>query len=119
MGRYQSHLRRTTRLYRQRRDAVVTAIAAHLPEAELPPPAGGLFAWLRLPDLPAGMTTTSLLPHALTAGVSFVPGSRFVPDPADGYAHVRLNYAVRTPDEIDLGLRRLAHAARGSARRRR
>ena len=108
VGRYQAHLRRTTRLYRRRRDALVAALTEHLPGARLHPPAGGLFAWLELPDLPDGVTTSSLLPHAHAAGVSFAPGSRFYPDPARGHAHLRLNFAVRTPEEIDEGVRRLA-----------
>ena len=31
LGRYQAHLRRTTRLYRQRRDAMLAALGEHLP----------------------------------------------------------------------------------------
>ncbi len=120
VGRYQSHLRRTTRLYRLRRDTLVAALAEHLPEARLRPPTGGLFAWVRLEGLPAGVTTSGLLRQALAAGVSFAPGDRFFPTPADGDAFLRLNFTVRTPEEIEEGVRRLAHAVRhGSAHRAR
>jgi 2-aminoadipate transaminase len=36
-----------------------------------------MFCWL---DFPPGTDTTALLPHALAAGVGFVPGSAFAVD---------------------------------------
>lgn len=48
-----------------------------------------------------------LLPLAMQAGVEFSPGTRYFPDPEEGKPFIRLNFAVRTPEEIDEGIRRL------------
>jgi GntR family transcriptional regulator/MocR family aminotransferase len=108
IGRYQAHLRRSCRLYRQRRDVMARAIKRHLPaEVQFTPPQGGLFMWLRLPE-----TTSSLklLPLAVEEGVEFAPGSRFFPDPTEGEGYLRLNFATQTPEDIEEGIRRLGQA---------
>lgn len=108
VGQYQRHVRRSCRLYRQRRDAALTAIRRHLPpEIEVEPPQGGLFLWLRLP---AGFSSLDLLPFADAAGVEFAPGTRFFPNPAEGEPYLRLNFASCTLDEIGEGIKRLGMA---------
>jgi GntR family transcriptional regulator/MocR family aminotransferase len=109
VGRYRSHLRRTVRLYRRRRDALVQALGRHLPALELVPPRGGLFVWARLP---AGPSCRRLLPAAHEAGVDFAPGYRFFPDPKDGEGFLRLNFAAHEPAVLEEGVRRLARAVR-------
>jgi len=105
VGRYQAHLRRSTRLYRKRRDALLAAIRRYLPpDVEYTIPHGGLFLWLHLPE---GMPCLDLLPRALQAGVEFSPGTRYFPEPDEGNAYIRLNFATHTPEEIDEGIRRL------------
>ncbi len=105
VGRYQAHLRRSTRLYRKRRDALLAAIRRYLPpDVGFTIPHGGLFLWLRLPE---GMPCLDLLPRALQAGVEFSPGTRYFPEPDEGNAYIRLNFATHTPEEIDEGIRRL------------
>jgi GntR family transcriptional regulator / MocR family aminotransferase len=108
VGRYQAHLRRSCRSYRKRRDAMLKAIERRLPAGvHLVPPQGGLFLWLRLPD---GLSADRLLPLACREGVAFAPGSQYFVNRADGESTLRLNFAAHTPDEIDLGIRRLAKA---------
>ena len=108
VGQYQRHVRRSCRLYRQRRDAMVAAIRHYLPPAvHIDPPQGGLFLWLRLP---AGCSCLALLPFALEVGVEFAPGTRFFPNPAEGEGYLRLNFATCTPAEIEEGIRRLGQA---------
>lgn len=108
VGQYQRHVQRSCRLYRQRRDTMLAAIRHHLPPTvQVDPPQGGLFVWLRLPE---GMSSVKLLPFATEAGVEFAPGARFFPDPAKGEAYLRLNFATRTPEEIEEGITRLARA---------
>ncbi len=107
VGRYQAHLRRSTRLYRARRDAMLAAIRRYLPGVTVSPPQGGLFAWLKLPP---GVSSSRLLPLALEAGVEFAPGPRFFANPLEGEPFLRLNFATRTPTEIDLGIQRLGAA---------
>jgi GntR family transcriptional regulator / MocR family aminotransferase len=108
IGRYQVHLRRSCRVYRQRRDAMVKAIKRHLPvEVLFTPPQGGLFMWLRLPGT---ISSLKLLPLAVEEGVEFAPGSRFFPDPAEGEGYLRLNFATQTPEDIEEGVWRLGLA---------
>ncbi len=107
VGRYQAHLRRTTRVYRQRRDLLLAAMRERLPEVTVSPPEGGLFAWLTLPEQ---VSSRTLLRHALLERVVFAPGARFFADPADGDHFVRLNFAAVAPEEITRGIGRLRAA---------
>jgi GntR family transcriptional regulator/MocR family aminotransferase len=109
LGRYQAHLRRTTRLYRQRRDAMLSALGEHLPAATVSPVHGGLFTWVQLPQ---GVSTRQLLPAALERGVEYAPGDQFFADPADGERHLRLNFVTHPPADIHRGVARLADAVR-------
>ncbi|HSJ55804.1 MAG TPA: PLP-dependent aminotransferase family protein [Anaerolineae bacterium] len=105
VGRYQAHLRRSCQLYRRRRDAICRAIEGWLPgDLEFGVPAGGLFAWVRLPD---GIDAAALLPAAQAEGVAFAPGRDFFVDARDGARTMRLNFAACTVEEIDQGVRRL------------
>lgn len=108
VGRYQVHLRRSTRLYRKRRDTILAAIAQFLPEnVQVIPPQGGLFVWLRLPK---GYAAADLLAVARETGVEFAPGERFFPEPEEGTHYLRLNFASQMPEHIREGIRRLGKA---------
>jgi GntR family transcriptional regulator/MocR family aminotransferase len=108
VGRYQTHLRRSSRIYRQRRDAMLAAIRHHLPQGvSVIPPQGGLFMWLRLPE---PLSSLRLLPLALEEGVEFAPGSIFFPEPAEGKPYLRLNFATQPPEAIEEGVQRLTRA---------
>jgi GntR family transcriptional regulator / MocR family aminotransferase len=110
VGRYQTHLRRSCRIYRKRRDAMLGAIDRHLPaDVHVEPPQGGLFIWMRLPE---GLSSSRLLSLALKVGVEFAPGNRFFVDPAEGEIYLRLNFTVQTPEDIEEGIRRLGEAFR-------
>jgi DNA-binding transcriptional MocR family regulator len=63
-----------------------------------------LFVWLRLPS---PLSALALRPLAAQAGVAFAPGSWFFPEAEEGRSHLRLNFAVQTPDRIAEGIRRL------------
>lgn len=113
VGRYQAHLRHAVRIYRKRRDAMLRAIARHLPAGvRAHPPQGGLFIWLGLPD---DLSAEALLPRACEAGVSFAPGGRFFPDGAEGERYLRLNFTAQPPEAIEEGIRRLGAAMTRSA----
>lgn len=97
-------------LYHERRDAMLAAL-----EREMPPgiswtrPSGGMFLWLRLPEqLNAG----ALLERALVNKVAFVPGGAFYPL-GGGDNTLRLNFSHANPEQIALGVRRLAATLRG------
>ena len=105
VGRYQTHLRRSIRLYRKRRDAILAAIKQHLPpDVQVMTPQGGLFVWLCLPD---SLSALALLPLAAQAGVMYAPGNWFFPNQEEGRSYLRLNFAVQPPERIDEGIRRL------------
>ena len=61
--------------YRERRDAMISALAEHLPEASWNVPDGGFYTWVRLPD---GLDAKDMLPRAVTARVAYVPGHRLL-----------------------------------------
>ncbi len=108
IGRYQTHLRRSCRAYRKRRDRMLLAINRHLSAGvHFDPPQGGLFVWLRLPD---NLSAEKLHPLAYEEGVTFAPGSGFFPDGFDGERYIRLNFAIQPPDDIETGIRRLGKA---------
>ena len=80
--------------------------AALGPGAAFNRPDGGMFLWARLGD---GRDATALLRTALEHDVAFVPGAPFyasTPDPST----LRLSFTTHPPDEIAVGLGRLAAA---------
>jgi GntR family transcriptional regulator/MocR family aminotransferase len=91
-GDIDRHLRRTRRLYRGRRDAMLAAIAEHLPGAEVGGVAAGLHLLVRLP---AGVDEQRLLERCRTAGVAVqglselrVARDDLPPGVVVGYAHL-------------------------------
>lgn len=91
-------------MYRERRDAMITGLADHLPEGcTWNTPAGGFFVWVRLP---AGLDSQAMLPRAVTERVAYVPGTAFYSD-GFGSRFMRLSYCYPTPERIIEGTRRL------------
>jgi GntR family transcriptional regulator/MocR family aminotransferase len=107
IGRYQAHLRRSCQIYRQRRDAMLTAIKRYLPGVQIDPPRGGLFVWVRLP---AGLSSSQLLPLACEAGMAFAPGRDFFPPDSLEDNALRLNFAAQHPADIEEAIKRLSSA---------
>ena len=91
-------------LYRERRDAMIDALNAQLPQAHWTHPDGGFYVWLTLPD---GVNAKAMLPRAVTERVAYVPGTAFFAD-GTGHQHVRLSYCYPDPDRIREGVRRFA-----------
>ena len=83
--------------YKKQRDAMSTALSAHMPAGtKWQVPVGGMFFWLQLP---AHINATALLPQAVEAGMAFVPGSTFFPH--GGHANtLRLSFVTATPEQI-------------------
>jgi 2-aminoadipate transaminase len=96
-GRLTTHLRRVIPLYRERRDALITAMAWHFPSAlRWTTPQGGFCSWVALP---AGVSTTDLYMAAVERGVAFAPGDVFFSGPAPR-PYIRLAFATQPPDVI-------------------
>ena len=56
------------------------------------------------------MSALELLSFATHQDVSYAPGNWFTVSPKDGESYLRLNFAVQTPENIDLGIQRLGIA---------
>ncbi|MFI8896089.1 PLP-dependent aminotransferase family protein [Streptomyces paradoxus] len=99
-----AHVARVAGVYRERRDAMLSGLAAALPAGSVwNRPEGGMFLWARLPQ---PYDTTALLPRVVRQNVAYVPGAPFyagTPDPTT----LRLCFVTQTPTEIEEGLRRL------------
>jgi DNA-binding transcriptional MocR family regulator len=102
---WREQLKSFREIYRDRRDALLEAMAAQMPEGtSWTRPGGGLFVWA---TLPGGLDAKAMVPRALGARVAYVPGTGFYAD-GDGSANLRLNFSFSAPDRIREGIRRLA-----------
>ena len=92
-------------LYRERRDATLSALDRMMPPGcQWTRPGGGFYVWLKLPN---GVNAKAMLPRAIAARVAYVPGTGFYADGSGGQ-YARLCYSLPRPDRIDEGIRRLA-----------
>lgn len=90
--------------YRERRDAMISSLEEHIPEASWTVPSGGFYTWVKLPE---GLDSKTMLPRAVTALVAYVPGTAFYYD-GQGADHMRLSFCYPTPERIQEGVRRLS-----------
>jgi 2-aminoadipate transaminase len=94
------------KLYRPRRDAMLEALKAHMPDGvRWTLPEGGMFIWV---TFDAKIDTDQLLERALENNVAFIPGSKFYPEGILKRNELRLNFSYSTIDAIHEGVRRLA-----------
>ncbi|MFJ4241533.1 PLP-dependent aminotransferase family protein [Streptomyces iakyrus] len=99
-----AHVARVAGVYRERRDAMLSGLAAALPTGSVwNRPEGGMFLWARLPE---PYDTTALLPRVVRQNVAYVPGAPFYAGSPDRTT-LRLCFVTQTPAEIGEGLRRL------------
>ncbi|MFL5960722.1 MAG: PLP-dependent aminotransferase family protein [Gaiellaceae bacterium] len=111
--RFGPNLERVNGLLRERRDAMLEALARELPEdARWTQPEGGYFVWL---ELPSGPPSGELLAEAEEAGVTFVRGSDFFPGGRGGERALRLAFSFVSPDEIAEGVSVLGGLVRAAA----
>ena len=96
-GDYDRHLARLRRVLLARRDALLSALAEHMPAgSRWTTPEGGYQIWVELPE---GIDTRDLLADAVGAGVLFAPGSQFH---HDGRASRGLRLSIAMHDEAAL-----------------
>ena len=91
--------------YKARRDAMLAALARHMPDGVTwTRPEGGMFIWVTLPK---GMDGATLLARAIeTERVAFVPGRAFYADGSNGNT-LRLSFSCADATTIDEGIARL------------
>jgi len=106
-GLFEPNLERARRELRLRRDAMLVALATHLPDgASWSRPEGGYFVWLELGD---GYDASSLAARAAESGVLLVGGEDFYPRGSGlGRSAARLAFSYETPARIAEGIERLS-----------
>ncbi|MBA2460787.1 MAG: PLP-dependent aminotransferase family protein [Actinobacteria bacterium] len=103
-GAFEPNLERVRGLLRERRDAMLAALARELNgRATWSRPEGGYFVWADLPS-----DSSELLDRATEAGVTFVRGGDFFPAASGGERSARLAFSYESPASIDEGVSRLA-----------
>lgn len=109
LGLLDTHIETLRTQYQKRRDVLVNALAAHLPQdCHWTTPQGGFFVWLRLPE---GISSAVFLQSAEDAGVSYVPGTEFFAH-IGGENYCRLNFTMVSLNELEEGAQRLGSALR-------
>ena len=104
-GEFETHTARTNAVYKARRDAMLTALAKHMPAgSRWTRPEGGLFIWVNLPE---NINAAELLARSIeTVKVAFVPGGAFHPD-GSGTNTMRLSFSCADFEKIEEGISRL------------
>lgn len=99
------HLRRVLPVYRERRDALLGALAASMPAgATWTRPAGGFCVWL---TLPTHRRLDDLYSVALRQGWAFAPGSVFLAQP-ESEQSLRICFGQQPPATLRAGVLALA-----------
>lgn len=110
-GDLERHLRRARHRHRERRDALIASLAAHLPCARVVGAAAGLHLTVLLPD---GVDDLRVAGDCLALGVKVHPLTwhRL----ADGPPGLLIGYAATSPGVIDQGVATLAGVLGGRTR---
>ena len=114
-GDLDRHLRRMRRIYRERRDTLVAALARWLPDATISGIAAGLHV---LVTLPPGPDEAALEEAAGAAGIRIYPlGDHRVARTPGAPAEILLGYGGLDPPAIEEGVRILADVIANAGRR--
>ena len=108
-GAYAAHVERACAHYRERCDALMTALDEHMPKrVTWTRPVGGFHCWV---ELPQGYSSLALFLLAVERGVEIVPGPRLDIDHrfVNGF---RLSYGSLDPPAIREGVEMLADAVK-------
>ncbi len=102
-GLIERHIPAIIQMYRERRDAMLAALATHFPTGvNWTTPQGGMFVWV---SLPAQVDAAMLLQASLEEQVAFVPGGPF--HVQGGANTLRLNFSHANIPTIHEGIARL------------
>jgi 2-aminoadipate transaminase len=104
-GNFERRLPAARELYATHWRAVRRAFEQHMPDGcTWSEPAGGFFAWLRLPD---GLDAVELRAAAVEGGVAYVPGAPFYSGDG-GRDELRIAFSYLSEDDLGEAVRRLA-----------
>ncbi|NIZ13262.1 PLP-dependent aminotransferase family protein [Phaeobacter sp. HF9A] len=109
---FDAHIANLRAVYGRRRDAMLAALEAHMPDGvSWTRPEGGMFVWLTLPE---GMNGAALLQQALEQEkLAFVPGQAFFAD-GSGANSLRLSFSTSGEAVIAEGMARLARVIKSA-----
>ncbi|MCX7522767.1 PLP-dependent aminotransferase family protein [Microbacterium sp. STN6] len=96
-------------VYRERKETMLAALGEYLPELSWTNPNGGFYVWLTLPER---LDSKAMLPRAVKELVAYTPGTAFYAD-GGGRQNIRLSFCYPTPEQIRVGIRRLATVING------
>ncbi len=105
-GGFRRHLARLRRALKERRDAMVEALAEHFPPGtQVSEPKGGMHLWVVMPE---EFSALDLHRDALQHGLGFAPGPLFFAD-GRGTNCLRLNFSTHDPATTREAIARLGH----------
>ena len=99
---WQEQIKDFRELYRERRDATLSALSAMMPpgyDLDL----GLLGVFYVVLGLPEGINAKAMLPRAISSRVAYVPGTGFYADGSGG-DYARLCYSFPDPERITEGI---------------
>jgi 2-aminoadipate transaminase len=107
---FAAHVPELTRALRAKLETMMEALAEQFgTAAEFEDPKGGIFLWVKLPDM---VDTQKLAQAALAAGVAINPGFEWSPDKPYGKSRMRLCFGHPSHAEIREGIAVLADVCR-------
>jgi 2-aminoadipate transaminase len=103
---FNEHVPKLTRGLRAKLDTLMESLAEHFgTAAEFDEPKGGIFLWVKLPDV---VDTPKLAQASLASGVAINPGPEWSTDKGYGRSRLRLCFASPTHEQIREGVAVLA-----------
>jgi 2-aminoadipate transaminase len=110
-GELHSHIEEIVDIQREKRDAMLEALAEHFgDQATWSRPEGGLYLWVKLPE---GVDLVAVRDKILaTDDVGYLPGTNFAADGVSGRNMMRLCFGYCTPAQIRAGIAALARGLR-------
>lgn len=101
---WEDQVKRFREVYRERAEAMLSALAEHLPASvSWTHPVGGFYVWMTLPE---PLDASSMLAKAINHRVAYVPGRGFYAD-GSGAQQLRLCYSYPEPAAVREGVERL------------
>ncbi len=108
-GLLDPHIATLVEVYRGKRDTMLAALEAHMPEeVSWTKPMGGFFVWLTLPP---GLVAQEVRTEAEQRGITFLPGPPFFAE-GGGENNVRLAFSYLSAQDIKKGVAVLGEVIR-------